>query len=343
MAAFAFAAVTGCSQQSSGPVIVELAPATQDIRFASATCTLEDPFEAGQTAAQRAKAGVGDASVQAVVISECFEEATRKEKVLAGVCSVFDEALVFGSSTYGSFTQAGSVSDESACVMVIAGEDIAVESACQRELGTAMLNPADHEDQIRDLLLEAGASLAGKLSRSNACRLMIVIADAHSPKNGHLIEGMHSVVGADFPLIGGSANKNAGQAFVYYQGEMLADSAIALMLSGEFEVALAGSSAKTNDAVITTARQASARALEGLQDKGACPAAAFAFDCAGRKGKLDNVGDELTAIQESLGCDMPLFGSYNAGEIGPADVTDKKPDVLSSGVGWHIMVAVIGW
>ena len=69
----------------------------------------------------------------------------------------------------------------------------------------------------------------------------------------------------------------------------------------------------------------------------------FAFDCGGRKGKLKNVGDELAAMRQSIGGELPLLGTYNAGEIGPADLADKVPGVLSSGVGWHVMFTAVGW
>jgi hypothetical protein len=55
------------------------------------------------------------------------------------------------------------------------------------------------------------------------------------------------------------------------------------------------------------------------------------------------VADELAAMQKALGQSLLLFGTYNAGEIGPANVSEAKPRVLSSGVGWHVMVAAIGW
>ena len=108
-------------------------------------------------------------------------------------------------------------------------------------------------------------------------------------------------------------------------------------------ISLAGRTAKDNDAVISTATEATSEAVKGLRRQDARPAVLVAFDCGGRKGKLDNVRDELAAIHEALGSQVPLFGSYNAGEIGPADLTEKKPDVLSCGVGWHIMIGAIGW
>ena len=118
---------------------------------------------------------------------------------------------------------------------------------------------------------------------------------------------------------------------------------MALMLSGDFEVAMAGRMAKENSVVISTAHDAAAEALTELGRLGARPAAAIAFDCAGRKGKLDNVADELASMQKAIGRKLPLFGTYNAGEIGPADVSEKQAGVRCSGVGWHVMFTVLGW
>jgi len=153
------------------------------------------------------------------------------------------------------------------------------------------------------------------------------------------MDGLQEVVGKDFPITGGSISKNDGETFIHYQGQLHSDSAIAIMLSGDFKVAMAGRQAKTNDAVIATAKEGADEALKAL---GAKPIAMIAFDCAGRKGKLDNLGDELKAFQGVTGSDITVFGCYCAGEFGPADVTEKKPGVLSSGMGWHAMITFIG-
>ena len=165
------------------------------------------------------------------------------------------------------------------------------------------------------------------------------MADAHSPKNQFLLEGAQEVMGKDFPITGGSANKNAGQTFVYFQGQIYSDGAIALMLSGDFNVSLSGRQARENAKVISPAAESAAEAMNGMKSK---PFSVLAFNCAGRKGKLDNIVDELAAIQSVIGNDIPLFGSYCAGEIGPADIAEKDPDALSSGVGWHVMFTVLG-
>jgi len=335
--------VAGCrpAARTGGPV--SLAPPTREILFRVGVCDAEDPFESGKTAARAAADPLGAAPVKAVIVSECYEDKDRKARVLDGVHSVFPKAVVYGGATYGSIAQSGVAGGESVAVLAIAGKDIDVAAACRPKMGAAGLTLTEHKDALEANLRAAGAALAKQLPKTAESRLAIVIADAHSPKNGALVEGIRGVLGKDFPITGGSVNKNAGQTFVYFRGQMLQDAAVALMLSGEFCVAMAGRQAKENDEVIATAEAAGAEALRKLTEQACRPAAAIAFDCAGRKGRLNNVADELAAMQKALGTQLPLFGTYNAGEIGPADVAEAEPGVLSSGVGWHVMFTVLGW
>ncbi len=333
------AGLCGCDE----PAKITLADSSRDIIFRVGVSAAEDPLQAGKAAAQAAKKQIGAAPLKAVIISECYEDKDRKAKVLEGVCSVLGKDNVYGGSSYGSFTQAGVMVDESVTVLAIAGKDINVRTVCQEKMGTAGLTLDKDKDKLYTVLRKAGADLAGKLGKKDDSRLMIVIADAHSPKNGPLVEGIQQNLGPGFPMVGGSVNKNAGQTFVYFRGRMLNDSVVALMLGGDFKVALAGRQAKENAKVISTARAGAEEALRRLAKAKAKPAAVFAFNCAGRKGKLDNVAEELAAMQKALGTELVLFGTYNAGEIGPADVAEKTPGVLSSGMGWHVMYGVLGW
>ena len=83
------------------------------------------------------------------------------------------------------------------------------------------------------------------------------------------------------------------------------------MLSGDFNVSLAGRQAKENDKVISTAAEGVKEAIANLKGK---PAAVLAFNCAGRRSKLKRLEDELEAIQKIIGKETPLFGCYCAGE-----------------------------
>jgi hypothetical protein len=299
----------------------------------------EDPYSAGVEAAKALQEKMGNVPPQAVILSECFEDREYKEKLLRGICSVLPSDIVLGGSTYGSFHQAGCSDCDSVCLLGIGGEGVSVAASLVRDMGTSMLT---YDNDITELIQRfhtAGAKLANKLRKTDDDRLLIIIPDAHSPKNQLLVEGAQQVLGNEFPITGGSANKNAGQTFVVFRGKLHQDSAVALMLSGDFNVSLSGRKAQDNDQVIRTAHDGAAAALADFKGK---PVAALAFNCAGRRGKLDRVEDELAAIQQALGKELTLFGCYCAGEIGPVDSSEKKPDTLSGGVGWHVMFTIIG-
>jgi len=309
------------------------------IQFRVAAASDEDPVAAGKAAAEALKKAMGSVPLRAVIVSECFEDKENKEKLLEGVTAVLPKEILLGSATYGSFTQSGASDADSVCLLGIGGEGISVSAGLVTALGTAKLTFEQQREEIEKRLHEAGAALANKLRRTPQDRLVILLADAHAPKNQPLVEGMQRVLGKQFPITGGCANKNAGQTFVCFQGKLHEDSAVAVMLSGDFSVGMAGLQAKENEKVISTARQSAAAALAAVKGQ---PIAAMAFDCAGRKGKLKRIEDEVAAVQESIGKELPLFGCYCAGEMGPVDTMDKKPDALSGGAGWHIMFTVIG-
>ncbi len=297
-----------------------------------------DPAAAGKAAAEALQRAMQDVPLKAVLVSECFEDQDNKEKVLQGICSVMDPKTVFGGATYGSFTQDGCTDFDSVCLMGIGGDGVGVSAALVQQMGTAKLTFDGHEEEIKQLLHVAGSSLSKKLRRGDHDRLLVLVPDAHSPKNQFLVEGVQQVVGPGFPITGGSANKNAGQTFVYFRGQSYQDSAVALMLSGNFQVAMSGRLAKDKDAVIRSAREGAAEALS--RSSGA-PLAVLAYNCAGRRSKLTDMDEELSAIQEAVGSAVPLFGCYNAGEIGPVDPQEKRSDALCGGSGWHVMFTVI--
>lgn len=299
----------------------------------------EDPKAAGIAAAEALKKEMGDTAIKAVVVSECFEDREYKEKLIEGICSVLPKKVVMGGATYGSFTQEGCTDFDAVGLMGIGGRGIKVCARLVTEMGTSKLTFENDQEKIRGLLHTAGEKLASKIKRRDNDKVLVLIADAHSPKAQYLVEGLQKVLGGKFPITGGCANKNAGQTFVYFNGELHEDAAVGIMLSGDFNVSLSGRQANENDTVISSANVAAMEALKGLDGK---PVAMLAFNCAGRRSKLDDYEEELAAMQKAIGKDLPLFGCYCAGEIGPVDIEDKDPNILSGGSGWHVMVTAIG-
>ncbi len=308
------------------------------IVFRVVTAEDENAQAAGKAAAESLQKAMAGVPLRAVIVSECFEDQENKQKLFKAIASVLPEQIIVGGATYGSLTQAGCTDADSVCLLGIGGDGIGVSAALVTALGTAKLTFETDRAKIERLLHDAGAKLAGKLRRTDQDRLLVLLADAHAPKHQALVEGVQKVVGARFPITGGCVNKNAGQTFVYFAGAMHGDAAVALMLSGDFRVALAGRQAKENDKVLSTAQHSAAEALAAVQGK---PLAALAFDCAGRRSKLKKIEEELAAMQRAIGKELPLFGCYCAGEMGPVDAPDEKPGALCGGAGWHVMFTVL--
>jgi hypothetical protein len=339
VAMFGTAFLAGCDKPLNAGGKTLNSAAKADIVIQSALAENEDAAKAGAAAAGALKKAMGDTAPKVVLVTDCFDDKDLKTKVIQGVTSVFSKDVVIGFSGYGAFTQGGANDLDTVCVLGIGGDGIDVQTAFVKDMGAKGLSFDTDNAKLTKTLGDAAKKLAGQLTKKADSRLLIAIPDAHSPKNQLFMDGLQEVVGKDFPITGGSISKNDGETFLHYKGELHSDSAIAIMLSGDFKVALAGRQAKTNDAVISTAKDGAAEALKALNAK---PIAMIAFDCAGRKGKLDNLGDELKAFQGVTGKDITLFGCYCAGEFGPADVKEKKPGVLSSGMGWHAMITFIG-
>jgi hypothetical protein len=156
----------------------------------------EQPAAAGKAAAQKLKAAMGDVPLKAVIVSECFEDAENKQALLAGIASVIPAEIVFGQSTYGSFTQAGSGGFDTVCLLGIGGDGIGV-------CGGADQGPGRGQADFRGARSADQAAFAGcrrhvdrqARARTPSDRLAVLMADAHSPKNQFLVEGAQQTAG----------------------------------------------------------------------------------------------------------------------------------------------------
>ena len=296
----------------------------------------EKPFDAGRLAGAKLLDEMKGIDLKLILIAESFDGKEDKEKLLEGLCAVLPKEKLFGLSTYGSFAR-NSVADGDRVTLLGIGGNLSVQSALQTELGVADLTMDTAEEEIKTKLLQAGQTLAGKNNVTGQNRWDILLADAHSPKNGFLVRGIQEKLGKEAMILGGSANKNPGQNHVYYQGVRYDDAAMLLTLTGSVRVAMAGRFANQGETVVKTAEEAAATAVAGVKGR---PLGMIAFSCAGRKSKLDELDAELNAIQKRF-MDKPVFGCFCAGEVGPADPLVETTDAKCCGSGWYLMLAIL--
>ena len=319
-------------------VVAMTAQAADAIIFRTASACGEKPFETAKAAAESLKHSLGGITPAVVIVADCYEDKENKEQMLKGVASVFDANKLVGGSFYGMFTHQGSAKQDAVALLAIGGRDVTIRTACEKDMGAAGLTLEKDKEKLTSMLNSAGARLAKQFGSMSDSSLMILISDAHSPKNQLLLDGVQSVVGTKLPITGASVNKNAGQNWIYWRGQVYTDAAVAVSIGGPIRLAMSGRQAKDNDQVIATARAACNEATNKL---GKAPFAILAFDCAGRMGKLKNLGDELAAIRAAIGADPVLFGCYGAGEYGPPDAGESDAKGHSCGRGWHVMITAL--
>ncbi|MCL1920149.1 MAG: hypothetical protein FWG50_03580 [Kiritimatiellaeota bacterium] len=290
-----------------------------------------DAYGAGRHAALSLKAKLGAVEPQVVVLTECFAEKVDKAKAAKGVASVFGKERVVGIASYGFYTRDGVADREAVGLLALGGDGIAVRTAFVPKLNSVGL--AQESEELKAALGDAGRKLAAQLQTlvyneadyNQQTRLMVVLADTHSPKNQLLLDGIQSVVGTAFPITGGSANKNAGQNFIHWRGGLYADAAVALMIDGNIASAQNGAQAKDNDAVLATARKVASDLTVSYVNIHPSPLGLFlAFDCAGRKGKLDAIDDERKAVIEGLKEGKAFEVTTTVDEDGNSTETEKE-------------------
>jgi hypothetical protein len=301
-------------------VVACQAPVLADIVAASGLSTEADPAAAGKAAAEQAKNALGEKAARLVLVFECFPR-PQKAKVLEGVASVFDKGIVHGCSGEGPVTTHGNPTGKS-CGLLALGGDLEVAAAVSCTI-------AGHA--------EAGEALANALPKMANAKLMILFGDCHIPANKPLVEGVQKVLGKDLTIIGGAASGPSTHCF--FHGELMGNVAVGILLGGDFKVAAVSATGhKDAEEMIGSAVGATKGAVEGLQKLQAKPSVAFLFECRGRLDALKKTGkmsDELVALQEVLGKDLPLIGFYGSGEMGP----EKG---VCTGFGYHAVCCVIG-
>jgi len=292
------------------------APAAADLVAGSGLSTEADAVAAGKAAAEQAKKGLGDKAAKLVLVFQSFP-GPDQAKVLEGIASVFDKAIIHGCSSLAAITDKGNPRAKAVGLLALGG-DVEVATA---------VSPKTAGNKHK----EAGKALAEALPKMANARLLILFGDCHLPTNKALTEGAQEVVGKELPIIGGAVSGPTGNCF--YKGELVPGVAVGILLGGDFKVvATSRPGADNEEMVLRTAGEA---AKEALSQFGGRPTLGFLFECTGRCGKVKDLAAEMPVLQEALGKELPLIGFYGGGEIGP----EKG---VWTGFGYHIVCCLIG-
>jgi small ligand-binding sensory domain FIST len=285
---------------------------------ASGYSSEQNSLAAGVAAATQAKEQLGKARPKLVLVYDRKE--ADHEKVLEGVCSVFDAGIVYGSAGYAPISQHGNKGTVS--VMVFGGR-LKIETA---------------ESDLEGGLRACGKRLGKKLKSGMPKRgghVLLLLGECHVPKNNDLVEGVRSEMG-DMVRAAGAASAGG---FQYYRGKIVSERNIGVLITGAFTTGHSTMDAgddkdKRKENTIAGGHKSFNAARDGRDGK---IIAAMAFDCGGRRGHMQNEEEkELAGMLEVLGEDVPLAGFYGSGEIGPKD--NESPAV---GVGYHISAVTI--
>lgn len=147
-----------------------------------------------------------------------------QEKVLAGVGEVFADVPVVGGSAAGEINNWVTAFD-AVNVMAIASDQIKFTTG--------------HGAGVSQDSFKAAATAAEEVIKTNGGKkpdLFVILAEGITGNGAAIVEGAKSVLGKDFPIIGGSLGDDYlfKQTFQYYTDKVLTDSIVGVGFSGSF-------------------------------------------------------------------------------------------------------------
>lgn len=183
---------------------------------------LTDHKRAAMDAAREALDKLGGAKPSLVFAYSSIKY--KQEDVLAGLNEVFGDVPVVGGSAAGEIVS-WNTTFESVNVMAIATDQIKFTYGVS--------------DKVAADSFKAGAAAAQDVIKNNGGQkpdLLVILPDGMTANGSALVEGVKSVMGKDFPIIGGSLGDDYlfKKTYEYYNNKVLTDSVVAVGFSGNF-------------------------------------------------------------------------------------------------------------
>lgn len=178
-----------------------------------------------QAAKQAAQEALGKLEGSKPNIAFCFSSVKYDQQaILAGLRDALPETLIVGGSAAGEITSWTTVFD-AVVVLAISSDQITFCLGC----GTGVSVNS----------FAAGAMAAESVIKENGGKkpdLFIMLPDGMTGNGADIVEGVKSVLGENFPIIGGSLGDDYlfKKTYEYYQDKVLSDAIVAVGLSGNF-------------------------------------------------------------------------------------------------------------
>lgn len=179
-----------------------------------------NPLKAGQEACQKAIDEMGGRPDLIIVFASV---ALDQEKMLQGVNSLAEKAIVVGCSDSGEITTEGPVKGYVA-VMAMSSDQIEFTAGIGRGVGD------DSQKAGKQAAEEVVKKAKEKIS------MFVMFPDGTTGNGAAIVRGAQEALGEHFPIMGGSAGDDFKfeKTYQYFQNEVLHDVVVGIGFSGKF-------------------------------------------------------------------------------------------------------------
>ncbi len=180
-----------------------------------------DSYKAGEEAATEAIKELGQKPDLLVVFSSV---AYDQEKILKGVNSAGQGALLAGCSDSGEITTSGPFAKHAAVMAISGGGKVKFSVGVGKGVGKDSFKAG--KEAAEEVVKKAKEKIS----------LFVMFPDGLTGNGAAIVRGAQSVLGENFPIMGGSAGDDFAfkKTFEYFGEEVLNDAVVGVGISGDF-------------------------------------------------------------------------------------------------------------
>lgn len=199
---------------------------------------MENHRDAAQEAAREAVDRLGDRKPSILFAFSSIKY--NQEDVLAGIKSVVPSVPVVGGSAAGEITSWATVYDAINIMAIASDPSTSLDFARDKSLGASQIKfTVGCGTGVSKDSFKAGALSAKSVVKNNNGKkpdLFVMLPDGMTGNGAAIVEGVKSVLGKNFPIIGGSSGDDYRfkKTYEYCGDRVLSDAVVGIGLSGDF-------------------------------------------------------------------------------------------------------------